>query len=47
VTWGFIIFSESHSSQFWFALVLILCGLFCVRPNGKKYDVSTKESAVR
>ena len=36
VTWGFIIFSESHSSQFWFALGLILCGLFCVRPNGKK-----------
>ena len=36
VAWGFIIFSESHSSQFWFALGLILCGLFCVRPNGKK-----------
>ena len=36
VAWGFIIFSESHSSRFWFALGLILCGLFCVRPNGKK-----------
>ena len=36
VAWGFIIFSESHSSQFWFALGLILFGLLCVRPNGKK-----------
>ena len=36
VAWGFIILSESHSNQFWFALGLILCGLFCVRPNGKK-----------
>lgn len=36
VIWGFIIFSEIHSSRFWFSLGIMLCGLFFVRPIGKK-----------
>jgi drug/metabolite transporter (DMT)-like permease len=35
VIWGFIIFSEIHSTRFWFSLGFMLCGLFFVRPLGK------------
>ena len=36
VIWGVTIFSEVHSSQFWFSLGLMLCGLFLVRPIENK-----------
>ena len=41
VMWGYIIFLEVHSMRFWVSLLLIIFGLFLVRPIKRNFHTST------
>jgi len=41
IMWGYIIFSEVHSMRFWVSLLLIIGGLFLVRPIKISKHIST------
>ena len=41
IMWGYIIFSEVHSIRFWVSLLLLIFGLFLVRPIKNNEHTST------